>query len=285
MTDNLSRSLQGEKMSALSGRKSAELVIETISKMRADEEFVAFYETTTKDAEALKKVCEPKLPRKRKKLKNYSILQYVTRPDNEKESEAYYPKTPEEHYHLIFNAAIDILVNVMQDRFNQPALKKFENVEQLLLKAINSQNFSDELEVMKKDFKGDFDENQIEGELRLIKTIFEGSEPIDFRDICKTLRTIDRGIRPMIKNIWTVVRIVLTSGATSATPERSFSMQRRIKTWLRSTMGQKRYNSLAILNSHKEIVDKLSLIEVAKRFTECQEKRQNEFGTFKESDL
>ncbi|XP_066927281.1 zinc finger MYM-type protein 1-like [Clytia hemisphaerica] len=126
MIDNLSRSLQGEKMSALSGRKSAELVIETISKMRADEEFVAFYETTTKDAEALKKVCEPKLPRKRKKPKNYSILQYVTRPDNEKESEAYYPKNPEEHYHLIFNAAIDILVNVMQDRFNQPALKNLK---------------------------------------------------------------------------------------------------------------------------------------------------------------
>ena len=89
----------------------------------------------------------------------------------------------------------------------------------------------------------------------------------------------------MIKNIWTVVRIVLTSGATSATPERTFSMQRRIKTWLRSTMGQRRYNSLAVLNSHPDIVDKLSLIEVARRFTECQEKRQSEFGTFRESDL
>ena len=44
-----------------------------------------------------------------------------------------------------------------------------------------------------------------------------------------------------------IFRIVLTSGAT---PERSFWMQRRLKTWIRSTMAQKRYNSLAILNTH-----------------------------------
>ena len=50
-------------------------------------------------------------------------------------------------------------------------------------------------------------------------------------------------------------------------------------------MGQKRYNALAVLNSHPEIVDRISLIEVAKRFTDCKEKRQREFGTFKENDL
>ena len=89
----------------------------------------------------------------------------------------------------------------------------------------------------------------------------------------------------MIRNIWKIVRIVLTSGATSATPERSFSMQRRIKTWIRSTMGQKRYNSLAILNTHTAEVDQLSLIEEAERFVSGQERRPNVFGKFSEKDL
>ena len=88
---------------------------------------------------------------------------------------------------------------------------------------------------------------------------------------------MDKDVCPMI--------IVLTSGATSATPERSFSMQRRIKTWLRSTMGQKRHNSLSVLNAHTDVVDKLSLVEVAERFTAAQDKRRNDFGTFTESDL
>ena len=83
---------------------------------------------------------------------------------------------------------------------------------------------------------------------------------------------VDKETRPMIKNIWTITRIVLTGGVTSATPERLFSMQRRIKTWLRSTMGQKRYNSLALLNAHTDVVDSLSLIEVAKRFSDAQDR-------------
>ena len=96
---------------------------------------------------------------------------------------------------------------------------------------------------------------------------------------------MDEEKRPMIKNISTIIRVVLASGATSATPKRSFSMQRRIKTWLRSTMGQKRFNSLLVLNAHTDIVDNLSLIEIAERFANAKERRRNEFGTFTEKDL
>ena len=84
---------------------------------------------------------------------------------------------------------------------------------------------------------------------------------------------MDEEKRPMTKNIWTIIRIVLTSGATSGASERSFSMLRRIKTWLRSTMGKKRYNSLSVLNAHTYIVDNLSLIEVADRFANAKERR------------
>ena len=50
-------------------------------------------------------------------------------------------------------------------------------------------------------------------------------------------------------------------------------------------MGQKRYKSLSLINAHADIVEKLSLIEVANRFTSASDKRKNEFGTFIESDL
>ena len=47
--------------------------------------------------------------------------------------------------------------------------------------------------------------------------------------------------------------------ATSAIAERLFSAMRRLKTWLRSTMKQKRFNSLAILSTHKDLTDKSTL--------------------------
>ena len=44
-----------------------------------------------------------------------------------------------------------------------------------------------------------------------------------------------------------VIKLLLVMAATSATAERSFSSMRRLKTWLCSTMKQKRFNSLAKL--------------------------------------
>ena len=44
-------------------------------------------------------------------------------------------------------------------------------------------------------------------ELNLIRTIFKGSNPIDFSDICEKLQTFDVEIRSMIKNNWTIMRI------------------------------------------------------------------------------
>ena len=57
------------------------------------------------------------------------------------------------------------------------------------------------------------------------------------------------------------------------------------QTWLRSTMGPKRYNCFPVLNPHTDIVDNLSPIEVAERFANAKERSRNEFGTFTEKDL
>ena len=50
-------------------------------------------------------------------------------------------------------------------------------------------------------------------------------------------------------------------------------------------MDQKRYNSLSVWNAHTDIVDNLSLIEVAERFANAKEKHRNKFGTFTGKDL
>lgn len=53
-----------------------------------------------------------------------------------------------------------------------------------------------------------------------------------------------------------------TMPPTTATAERSFSVMKRVKTYLRSTMGQERLSSLALLHIHsdfdielKEVID------------------------------
>ena len=50
-----------------------------------------------------------------------------------------------------------------------------------------------------------------------------------------------------------VLKIFATLPVTSCEAERSFSTLKRLKTFIRSTMGEERLNSLAVLNIHREI--------------------------------
>ena len=72
-------------------------------------------------------------------------------------------------------------------------------------------------------------------------------------------------------------------GYTNAIRQRSFSAMRRLKTYLRSTMRQKRLNAIMLLHVHKEMTDKLSVVGLANTFTNT-EHRQSVFGTFTQND-
>lgn len=57
-------------------------------------------------------------------------------------------------------------------------------------------------------------------------------------------------IYPTIKEL---LKILSTLPVSTATPERSFSTLRRLKTYLRNTMSNYRISGLALMNIHREI--------------------------------
>ena len=73
-------------------------------------------------------------------------------------------------------------------------------------------------------------------------------------------------------------------GATSATAERSFSTIRRVKTLLRLSMEQKRFNSLAKIHFHKDMTDDINFVETGNTFVSNHENRLNQFGKFTSDD-
>jgi len=54
-------------------------------------------------------------------------------------------------------------------------------------------------------------------------------------------------------NIYKLIQVALTLSISSSTCKRSFSTMRRIKTWLRSSMLQNRFNNLAIISIENDI--------------------------------
>ena len=79
--------------------------------------------------------------------------------------------------------------------------------------------------------------------------------------------------------------LILINPATFCTPEISFSVVRRIKTWLRSTMTTKLFNNLSILSIHEERTDSINLVDIGHEFTSKYDGRRMNLGKFVPSDL
>ena len=58
-----------------------------------------------------------------------------------------------------------------------------------------------------------------------------------------------KGLHDILPVLYKVTSILATISATSCSAERSFSALRRIETFLRSTKGQDRLNSITVINS------------------------------------
>ena len=62
----------------------------------------------------------------------------------------------------------------------------------------------------------------------------------------------------------------------------SFSLA-SLKTWLRSTMTQKRFNGIAVCHIHQERLDRLDRQDIAQQYVQGNERRRDVFGSFSES--
>ena len=100
------------------------------------------------------------------------------------------------------------------------------------------------------------------------------------------MRTIANGMQKseiykgMLSEIDKALKIYFTFPVTSATAERSFSSLRRIKTYLRNSMGHCRLNNLFMLYVHTSKTDTLDLVTVAKEFVSVNSRRTRYFGKF-----
>ena len=75
-----------------------------------------------------------------------------------------------------------------------------------------------------------------------------------------------------------VVELLLVVPATAAGAERSFSALRRLKTWLRQTMTQKRLTHLALMHCHRKRVESCDIQALIREFGCKTSERRSTFG-------
>ena len=59
-----------------------------------------------------------------------------------------YPATTQDYYRQIYFESINLMVNAIEQRFDQPSFAAYANMQSLLVKAVNLQNSSRELQFM-----------------------------------------------------------------------------------------------------------------------------------------
>jgi hypothetical protein len=67
----------------------------------------------------------------------------------------------------------------------------------------------------------------------------------------KNLQEALVGTEYLFPNLHTIFKVLLTMPVSTASVERSFSCLRRVKSYLRNTMGKERLTGLALLNIHR----------------------------------
>ena len=116
------------------------------------------------------------------------------------------------------------------------------------------------------DFHGDACPTTLHAQLSTFRVLMKGNDIQCFDDILSAIQSMDVNERQFIDFVVTLCKLIHVNSATSASGERFFSTARRGKTWLRSKMTQAHFTQMAILNTHKEKLDKISLVSVANAF-------------------
>ena len=187
-------------------------------------------------------------------------------------------------YRQVFYEALDLLVNGIKDRFNQPGYKVYSQLEQLLVKSAHGKDANTELDEVCARYGTDFVRRNLELQL----SILNKSLPEKYKGllgILKYLSSITPAQRSLMEEVCKLASLILVMPATNAPSERSFSSLRRIKTYLRSTMNQARLNSLMLLNAHLDRTDGLDFLEIGNAFVQGSEHRLSVFGNFVAADL
>ena len=267
-SDNLSRTLQKKDISAAEGQHVASLVMTTLKSMRSDASFKLFWQVLAVKAQKLN-IGEPTLPRKRKVPRRFEIG----------DGEAEFHANVEDHYRSIYYEALDLIIQCIDDRFDQAGYRIYVTLEALLLKGCKQEEHASELDIVKELYEGDVNFSNLEVQFQTIAAALK--DDISLSAIVQYLVSLSEQVRSIYSEIVVLVELILVMPATNATSERSFSALRRIKTYLRTTMSQQRLNDLMILYVHRDSLDELDMDMIGENFVAASsEPRATVFGHF-----
>ncbi|KAF0298328.1 hypothetical protein FJT64_004341 [Amphibalanus amphitrite] len=264
MTTPVMRAVQGKSNSIAKNMALIERLSEAVAEQR-DRHAVFWSETV--DLAAGLDIDEPKLKRQ-------------ARPPRRLDdgAEPAHPTSPEERYRRVFLEAIDQLDRALHCRYS-------DNVrsDELVLATGERALITGDADAIDQT-AGFYQMNadRLRLQVQMLHDICKShgtSIPLkNLQDVVKQLTSGEGELRALLDEVATLTRLLLTAPATSCTAERSFSLLRRLKSWLRSTLSQERLNHSAVLATYPERVMSLDRTKLIREFIQQCPSRRHVFG-------
>ena len=127
-------------------------------------------------------------------------------------------------------------------------------------------------------YHDDIKPSELDVQLQNISTHFsEKHGTVTLRDCLDYLQSLSVAQRSFYSEVCIIATLILVMPATNAVSERCFSVMKRVKTYLCSTMTQVGLNHL---NINKEKLNCIDLDAIANEFVKGSEHRLRVFGKF-----
>lgn len=184
------------------------------------------------------------------------------------EVSAHAPAASVDYFRREFFQMLDTADVQFRERFHQASLEVLQKLENVLVTGKSDAIVDQYPEINRR---------MLDVQLAMFKsknTYISSTEAADI------LRGMLPEVRGLFDQVEVLVRLLLVVPTSSAEAERSFSALRRLKTWLRNCMKQKRLNNVAVCHIHQERVDALDRKKLCQEFISASDRRQNVFGSF-----
>ena len=147
--------------------------------------------------------------------------------------------------------------------FSQPRITNIANIEKLILNWSNYKHTLKDGELSSICKLYELDQQRLITNLNTLKSGVAFRKMAELVTYFKKLQPETRGL---YSELLKLIKILLLLPITSCSPEWSFSVMNRVKSYLRSAMGQERLNGLCLRHAYPELCDQVSIEEMVKEF-------------------
>ena len=107
-----------------------------------------------------------------------------------------------DHYRRIYFEAIDPIVNAIEQRVSEPSFAAYEKMESLLLKGINGESYTAELDYMKVSYNHDINFDSLKAQLQVLRQILKAKGAMEcFDDVLCEVKKLPKKERSLIGEV------------------------------------------------------------------------------------